>query len=81
VGPLADLALIDPARWLRAKPREIWTTFRIGHLTNHNSSRSWGGFWPAAASPGRRLVTCNGMAYGLAQRRRLVGCGHSPIAR
>jgi hypothetical protein len=33
------------------------------------------------AAPGRRLVICNGMAYGLAQRRRLLVRGHDAIAR
>jgi len=33
------------------------------------------------AAPGRRLVICNGMAYGLAQRRRLVGGGRDAFAR
>ena len=35
-----------------------------------------------AAAPGRRLVICNGMAYALAQRRRLVEPGrHGGVAR
>jgi hypothetical protein len=29
------------------------------------------------AAPGRRLVICNGMAYALAQRRRLLGTEHT----
>lgn len=33
------------------------------------------------ATPGRRLVICNGMAYGLAQRRRLVLPEQTPVAR
>ena len=33
------------------------------------------------AAPGRRLVICNGMAYGLAQRRRLLARGHDAVAR
>lgn len=33
------------------------------------------------AAPGRRLVILQRVAYGLGQRRHLVGCGHSPIAR
>jgi len=32
-------------------------------------------------APGRRLVIVNGMAYGLAQRRRLLARGHDAIAR
>jgi hypothetical protein len=32
------------------------------------------------AAPGRRLAACNGMAYALAQRRRLLG-GPSRVAR
>jgi len=32
------------------------------------------------AAPGRRLVICNGMAYALAQRRRLLGSAR-PVAR
>jgi hypothetical protein len=33
------------------------------------------------AAPGRRLVVCNGMAYGCAQRRRVLGQAPSPVAR
>ena len=33
------------------------------------------------AAPGRRLVICNGMAYGLAQRRRLLTPGSDLVAR
>lgn len=33
------------------------------------------------AAPGRRLVICNGMAYGLAQRRRLLAPQGVPVAR
>ena len=33
------------------------------------------------AAPGRRLVICNGMAYGLAQRRRLLAPLGVPVAR
>ena len=34
------------------------------------------------AAPGRRLVICNGMAYALAQRRRLLSAsGMTPVAR
>ena len=33
------------------------------------------------AAPGRRLVICNGMAYGLAQRRRLLARGRDSVAR
>ena len=32
------------------------------------------------AAPGRRLVFCNGMAYALAQRRKVLGA-HAPVAR
>ncbi len=32
-------------------------------------------------APGRRLVICNGMAYALAQRRRLLGSHDGSIAR
>lgn len=34
-----------------------------------------------SAAPDRRLVICNGMAYSLAQRRRLLGESHPPVAR
>ena len=33
------------------------------------------------AAPHRHLVICNGMAYGLAQRRRLLGRVHESVAR
>jgi hypothetical protein len=33
------------------------------------------------AAPGRRLVVCNGQAYAMAQRRRLLGEGRFPVAR
>lgn len=33
------------------------------------------------AAPHRHLVICNGMAYGLAQRRRLLGRIHDSVAR
>jgi len=33
------------------------------------------------AAPRRHLVICNGMAYGLAQRRRLLARGHDQVAR
>jgi len=33
------------------------------------------------AAPHRHLVICNGMAYGLAQRRRLLGRAHDSVAR
>src|ERR1700682_4114959 len=33
------------------------------------------------AAPHRHLVICNGMAYGLAQRRRLLGRVHDSVAR
>jgi hypothetical protein len=34
-----------------------------------------------AAAPGRRLTVCNGMAYSLAQRRRLLDDSAQPMAR
>jgi hypothetical protein len=33
------------------------------------------------AAPRRHLVICNGMAYGLAQRRRLLARGRARVAR
>ena len=33
------------------------------------------------AAPGRRLIICNGMAYSLAQRRRLLAASVLPAAR
>lgn len=33
------------------------------------------------AAPGRHVVVCNGMAYGLAQRRRLLGRARNLVAR
>ncbi len=41
--------LIDTAHWLRANHANL-DTFRIGHVTNHNNSRSWW-FTSAAAGP------------------------------
>lgn len=33
------------------------------------------------AAPGRKLCFCNGMAYSLAQRRRVLGGQSNPVAR
>ncbi|MGI0130514.1 MAG: hypothetical protein ACREEC_10255, partial [Thermoplasmata archaeon] len=65
--------LEDVALFHRAVRRDV--TFILGGVHAPDRLRLF-----RAAAPGRRLVVCNGMAYALAQRRRLLGA-HSPIAR
>ena len=64
-----DIALFD-----QAVRRDV--TFLIGGVHGRDRIADY-----RRAAPGRRLSFCNGMAYSLAQRRRLLASGYPKVAR